>query len=413
MSGSYPLTALGMVNALGSTQTAIKEALFSKEAHTLSRRDDLLYDRPIWVGEVSSPLPVVQDERYNCRNNQILLQAAEQIDEALQNAKERWGPARIGVVLGTSTTGVLSGEQAMLFKKEHGSLPAGFDYFVQEMGTTSQYLAAHFGLKGPCYTISTACSSSARVFASGRNLLASGMCDALIIGGADALSQITTCGFAALGAISAHLCQPMSASREGINIGEGAALFLMERDTSHQGVKLLGVGDASDAYHISAPEPEGTGAIASMQAALEDAGLSAHELDYINMHGTGTRLNDAMESKAIASLFGEKVPCSATKPLVGHMLGAAGATEAGFCWLLAQEWRRQKTQGHPQSPLIPHIWDHQPDPALAPIRLVQPGETISTAQPTFTALSNSFAFGGSNCTVIVGVEEEAKAEAQR
>jgi 3-oxoacyl-[acyl-carrier-protein] synthase-1 len=238
--------------------------------------------------------------------------------------------------------------------------------------------------------VSTACSSSAKVFASARSLIFAGVCDAVLIGGVDSLCAMTLCGFSSLEAVDPNITNPMRANRAGINIGEAAVLFMLSK--GGQGVQLLGVGESSDAHHMSAPEPDGVGAEAAMRAALADAGLRPEDIDYVNLHGTGTIHNDSMESKAVARVFGLNTPCSSTKALVGHTLGAAGAIEAAFCWIALN------TQGD-EVPLPPHIWDGCRDPELPEIRLVESGEF----GPIRFTLSNSFAFGGSNCSVILGI----------
>jgi len=250
-------------------------------------------------------------------------------------------------------------------------------------------------LFGPALTISTACSSSAKVFASGRRLIETGQCDAVIVGGVDTLCKLTLNGFSALSAVSDEQCMPFSKNRNGINIGEGAALFLMTAKPS--GVKLCGVGEASDAYHISAPHPEGVGASAAMQAAIQQANISPDDIDYVNLHGTATAQNDTMESIAVLNVLGEKVPVSSTKGRIGHTLGASGAIEVGFCYLTLS--------GLNENGLLPlHAWDGQPDENSQQLHFVQQGDFLDKSKRRHYCLSNSFAFGGSNVTVVIGRE---------
>nr|MBP9678449.1 beta-ketoacyl-ACP synthase [Aeromonas sp.] len=237
----------------------------------------------------------------------------------------------------------------------------------------------------PAYTLSTACSSSARAFISGQRMLAAGLVDAVLVGGADSLCGLTLNGFDSLESLSGTLCQPFDNGRQGINIGEGAALFLLSRQPAP--LALLGVGESSDAWHISAPHPDGVGAEAAMGMALAQAGLTPEQVGYINLHGTATRLNDAMESQAVYRLFGDRVPCSSTKPLTGHVLGAAGAIEAALACLLLER----------ALPLPPQRV-MTGDPALAPIRLVSGTTPLATPR----ILSNSFAFGGNNVSLLFG-----------
>jgi 3-oxoacyl-[acyl-carrier-protein] synthase-1 len=249
------------------------------------------------------------------------------------------------------------------------------------------------GAKGPCYAISTACSTGAKALVAARGLLELAICDAVIAGATDSLSRLTANGFHALQAVAREATNPMSANRAGLTLGEASALFLVTREPG--GIQLLGAGESSDAHHISAPDPEGRGAEASMREALTDAGLSPHEVAYINLHGTGTPHNDAMESAAIDRVFGKHIPCSSTKPLTGHTLGAAGALEAGICWGLLHR------HGERGLALPPHHWDGVRDEALPEIALAKVGDFV-TAGRAPVILSNSFGFGGSNCSLILG-----------
>lgn len=385
------LHALGIVNALGANAAEVRTGLYAGCIAGMQARVDLIPDRSVRVGAVTAELPPVEPElqAYASRNNQLLRAAIEQIRLQLQAALDKYGAARIGIVLGTGTSGIAEGEQAFAGYLQDRAFPAGFDYRQQEISSPSEYLRRALGIRGPAWTVSTACTSSAKALASARRLLASGLCDAVITGGVDSLCRLTLNGFAALASVSQGLCNPFSRNRDGINIGEGAAVFLMSREPGP--VCLLGIGESSDAYHISAPDPEGRGAEFAMRQALADAGATAAALDYLNLHGTATKQNDLVESHAVARVLGDHVACSSTKPLVGHMLGAAGATEIAFCWLLLN--------ASSPTPLPPHIWDGQTDPALAPLNLCgQSGENHRCRM----AASNSFAFGGNNICVILG-----------
>jgi 3-oxoacyl-[acyl-carrier-protein] synthase-1 len=321
-----------------------------------------------------------------------MLSALQQIAEEVAAAARHYGAHRIAVVLGTSTSGVAESETAYAEYKERGAWPARFSYGQHEAGGLPEFAAHWLGLGGPAYAITTACSSSAKVFASARRLIAAGVCDAAVIGGADSLCRLTLNGFDSLEALSPGLCNPFSANRDGINIGEGAAAFLMTAESAP--VALLGVGETSDAYHISAPDPEGRGAMAAMRMALDDARLEPGDVGYLNLHGTATPLNDAMESRAVAAVFPDGMPCSSTKALTGHMLGAAGGCEAAFLWLAL----------HPDygnGRLPPHLWDGAVDPDLPQLDLVAAGHALDPAGP-MAMLSSSFAFGGSNAVLALG-----------
>jgi 3-oxoacyl-[acyl-carrier-protein] synthase-1 len=326
---------------------------------------------------------------FDCRNNRLLATAVEQIGSAVETLKSEYGPERIAVLIGTSTSGIAAGEAAASAYATTGEMPASYHYRQQEIGTAAEFLARYLAVDGPRYTISTACSSSAKALASGERLLAADACDAVVVGGCDSLCELTTNGFDALESMSAEICNPFSVNRNGINIGEGAALFLMTR--TEAAIRLAGVGESSDAYHMSAPEPSGKGAELAIRAALSNARVVPADIGYINLHGTATIKNDAMESCVVERIFGSATPCSSTKSQIGHTLGAAGAEEIGLCWLLLDDENIQQR-------LPRHLWDQEPDTGLAEIGLT--GEDVRWERDMF--MSNSFAFGGSNVSVIIG-----------
>ncbi|MCB5188045.1 beta-ketoacyl-[acyl-carrier-protein] synthase family protein [Methylobacillus caricis] len=389
MSQRHYLSALGIINALGCGQQEVAQGLFQGDTSGMVLEEGWLTNTVARVGRACGELPPIPAHlsAFAGRNNQLLLAAALQIQQDIANAKKRYGPARIGIVLGSSTSGMAEGEAAVSQQQVHGQLPAGYQYLQQELGTPALFLNRYLELNGPAYTVSTACTSSAKAFQSARNLLRHNICDAVLVGGVDTLCKLTINGFTSLESTSAEVCQPMSLNRQGINIGEGAALFLLAKEPAP--IELLGIGESSDAYHMSAPEPEGKGAEASMRAALLDAGLVPEAIGYLNLHATATRKNDEMESHAVARVFPAGVPCSGTKPLTGHTLGAAGATELAFCWLALQ-----------QRQLPPHIWDGIVDSNLSPLMLATQAQSFSGSSRR--CMSNSFAFGGSNASLIIG-----------
>jgi 3-oxoacyl-[acyl-carrier-protein] synthase-1 len=325
------------------------------------------------------------------RNNQLALAALAQIRPAIDAAIARYGAERVGVVVGTSTSGVSATEAAIAARLATGALPDDFHYGQQEMGSPAELLSRELGIGGPAYVHSSACSSSAKALASAARLIRMGLCDAVVTGGVDTLCGFTVAGFSALESVSATPCNPLSAGRKGINLGEGAALFLMSREPA--AVALCGWGESSDGHHMSAPDPAGGGARIAMTEALRRAGVKPEQVDYINLHGTATIQNDAMESRAVADLFGSVPAVSSTKPFTGHTLGAAGAVEAAFCWLAMQD-------DNPEGVLPPHLWDGEQDPALPVLNVARPGARLG--RPIRYALSNSFAFGGSNAALLFG-----------
>lgn len=391
----YSLTALGMVNALGTSLPEIAARLFHGTPDRLTPQRLRTTGAVVPVGQVREPLPALPEHlrQYQCRNHALAYCAYQQIADAVAALRQRVGPERIGVVIGSSTSGIDASEAAFFHWRAEGKLPEDYCYQAQhEMGSVAEFLARLAEVTGPAYTLSTACSSSAKVFASAQALLDLGCCDAVIVGGVDTLCHLTLNGFEALVSLSRAVSNPSSRNRDGLNIGEGAALFLLSREPGP--IQLLGVGESSDAHHISAPDPAGTGAEAAIRMALAEAGLAPGDIHYVNLHGTGTPQNDAMEAGAIQRLFGA-VPASSTKPLVGHCLGASGAIEAGFCWLALQAATPARVA------LPPHHWDGVVDERMPELNLVRPGTELERTGPVHF-LSNSFAFGGSNCAVILG-----------
>ena len=393
------LNALGLICALGHDKQAVADALFAGDASSMQAQEGWVSGRSLTVGAVSAELPSMPAglEQAQSRNNQLLLAAAQQIEAPIRAAIARYGAGRVGVVMGSSTSGIDEASQGIASFLHDGALPAHYRYAEQEMVAPARFLSDWLGLSGPVYCISTACTSSARALLSAQRLLQQGFCDAVICGGVDSLCRLTLNGFTALEAVAAERCNPFSANRNGINIGEGAALFLMTREPMSREpaeIALLGGGASSDAHHISAPQPQGLGAQQAMRKALAAAGVQASDIDYLNLHGTATRHNDAMESLAVQALFPAGVPCSSSKPLTGHTLGAAGALEAAFCWLSLSDY-------NPANLLPPHLWDGQAEPELPTLQLLQAGTAMARRQGR-RLMSNSFAFGGSNISLIFG-----------
>lgn len=390
-SGPCGVPAMGIAAPVGIGKVAATRGLFAGSRCGLVAHTGLIPERQVYVGAVEGNLPSVPPQCAT-RNSQLMFAALAEIRDDIEKAARRYGRERIAVILGTSTSGVAEGEVAFALHHAGHGWPAGFHYRQQELGALAAFVAETLDILGPAYTIATACSSSAKVFATARRLIAAGLCDAAVVGGADSLCGTTLNGFGVLEALSRGYCNPFSQNRDGINIGEAAAAFLLTRDQAV--VNLLGIGETSDAHHMSAPDPTGSGALASMTAALDDAGLGPSDIGYVNLHGTGTLLNDSMEGIAVASLFGGMVPCSSTKGITGHTLGAAGACEAAFLWLAL----------HPEfatGALPPHVWDGVPDPSIPAIRLADLNAEVPRTGRV-AMMSNSFAFGGSNVSLILG-----------
>jgi 3-oxoacyl-[acyl-carrier-protein] synthase I len=330
---------------------------------------------------------------FNCRNNRLAELALQQdgFFEAVQAAAARWGRRRVGVFIGTSTAGIMQTELAYRARDAvSGALPPSFEYGTTHNSfSVADYLRQRCRLEGPAAAVSAACASSAKVFGSARRLIEAGLIDAALVGGTDSLCLTTLYGFHSLQLSSPTPCRPFDAARDGISIGEAAAFALLERvpeNLDADAVLLYGVGESSDAYHMSAPHPEGLGAKRAMQAALTAASMQPGDIDYINLHGTGTPSNDRSESQAVTSIFGPTTPCSSTKGATGHTLGAAGALEAVICALVIQ---------HGFMPGGVHT--ARIDPTLT-AHYIKENRRAAVKR----VLSNSFGFGGTNCSLIFG-----------
>lgn len=387
------LSKPGMICSLGSSAEDVTKNLLLPHENYFSYTDRFSPGTVLPLGMVTDALPDLGhlDSVWRSRNNQLLLAAFEQIREHFMMLVQKTAKHRIGIIIGSSTSGILEGEEAMQALQRSGELPQDYHYGQQEIGAPAQFLAAYLDLHGPAQTISTACSSGAKALASARRLIEIGVCDVVLCGGVDSLCRLTVNGFIALDSVSDSPCTPFKAQRKGINIGEGACLFIMGRETGE--IALCGVGETSDAYHISAPDPQANGARRAMLNALRMAKLEPEDIDYINLHGTATLQNDSMESLAVHEVFGLNTKCSSTKALTGHTLGAAGALEAGFCWLTLNQ-----TQDRVLLP--PQAGEGDIDPELAQIALVNKNEIFNA--PLRYALSNSFAFGGNNVALVLG-----------
>jgi len=382
------------VNSLGAGVGAVQRALRESRSG-LERCAFETVDLDTYVGRV----PRLEEVRvrpdldtFDCRNNRLAQVCLEQDDfaGAVAAARKKHGASRIGVFLGTSTSGLLATELAYRRRDARsGALPPDYHYAeTQNAFSLVDFARRWLELEGPACAVSSACSSTAKVFGKAARMIAAGICDAAVVGGADSLCLTTLYGFHSLGLTSSNPCRPWDVDRDGISVGEGAGFALLQRaERSRAGdMLLLGVGESSDAYHMSSPHPEGLGARLAMQRALDSAGLAPKDIDYINMHGTATKSNDASEDKAVFELFGSDTPCSSTKGATGHLLGAAGVTEAIIAMLAMRD-----------GVLPGGINTRNVDPALRSGYLLE-----SMEAPARRVLSNSFGFGGSNCSLVFG-----------
>lgn len=389
------LTHVSLVNALGPGIRATLEAL-QKKRGGLVRCAFHSSELDTWVGQVRGVdeirLPSFLSD-HECRNNRLALLGIEQdgFADAVKSAKERYGRNRIGLFLGTSTSGLEETEWAYRHRDpDSGALPVGYCY----RGTQNTYSLGSFvqkvlNLDGPTVVVSSSCASTAKVFAEASRMIESGLCDAAVVGGADSLCLTTLYGFQSLGLLSKSPCRPFDEDRDGISIGEGSGFALLEKslaDSDPSDIRLVGVGESSDAYHMSSPHPAGLGAVMAMRRALESAGLTDCDIDYVHLHGTATRANDASEDKAVVVIFGKGKPCSSTKGWTGHGLGISGIMNAIVAMLCIQ-----------YNFMPGSLNTSRLDPSL------QSGYLMETREDSVNrVMSNSFGFGGCNCSLIFG-----------
>lgn len=393
MTTALTITAMATANPLGRGLSATWDAL-RNDRHGLRPNDFEDAAVKTWVGRVDGleAEPITGDlADFDCRNNRLAIAGLRQdgFEQAVAAARTRYGPDRIGVLIGTTTSGILETELAYRRRTPSGELlPLSVCYrYTQNLFSVSEFVRRHLHLRGPVASISTACSSSAKVFASASRWLAVGLCDAVVVGGVDSLCFMTLYGFASLGLLSETPCRPCDEDRNGLSIGEAAGFMLLERRGDRDGaLELLGYGESSDAHHMSTPHPEGLGAALAMERALDRAEMNPIDIDYINLHGTGTPANDLAEDRAVWTTFGGRTPCSSTKGRTGHTLGAAGITEAILSALCLR---------HDFIPGTVHM--NRLDPQLQ-------GRVIlhSESRPLRAVISNSFGFGGNNCSLIFG-----------
>ena len=392
-----PITHATLTTALGAGLQVHREAVAAgRSGLRPCRFEDV--ELPGWIGVVDAldrpgeaALPPAL-ARHDCRNNRLAWLGLHQdgFAEAVAAARARWGAGRVAVLLGTSTSGILQTEHAYRRRGPDGALPADFRYAeTHNTFSLAGFVREALGLDGPAWVVSTACSSSAKVFADAARLIEAGWVDAAVVGGVDSLCLTTLYGFHALELFSPEICRPWDAGRRGLSLGEAAAFALLEREARPGQApvgRLLGTGESNDGHHMSTPHPEGRGAIAAMRQALAAAGLAPEDIDHINLHGTATPNNDASEDRAVFAVFGDRVPASSTKGATGHTLGAAGGVEAVLCLLALQDG------------LMPGGLNlRERDPALRIGYLAE-----NRAAPLRRVLSNSFGFGGSNASLILG-----------
>lgn len=388
------LTASTLTTALGRGKQSQLDSLLSGESGLRACDFPDATDLAAWIGTVAGLEQTRLSEAlqpFDCRNNRLaaLGLAQDDFEQSIKAAIQRYGADRIGVFIGTSTSGIQEAELAYKNVDEDGELPDFRYMFTHNNFSLAHYVQQHCQLTGPACSISTACSSSAKVFAQAQRYIQAGFCDAALVGGVDSLCLTTLYGFNALQLIAPQPCRPFDVERNGISIGEAAGFALLESQRPQKpSPVLLGYGESSDAFHISRPHPEGRGAQQAMQQALQKAGLVAADIDYVHLHGTGTMANDATEDLAIEQVFGQQTACSSSKAWTGHTLGAAGIVGALFTALALE---------HQFAPASLNM--QQRDPQLRSNLLAQ-----TQQQAMRYAMTNAFGFGGTNCSLLLGFQ---------
>ncbi|MEX1153999.1 beta-ketoacyl-ACP synthase [Parvibaculum sp.] len=384
------IAASSAANALGADWDSVADALFAGDPAGLDQTEAIADGRTPPVGRLRfdpGALPAAFAD-WDSRNNRLVHHCLTPLLPVIAEAVSTFGAPRVGVVIGTSTSGMESWETALVRRLTTDTWPNDFQFPRHELGDPAAFVGAVTGAAGPCYGVSTACTSGAKAIVAAARLIQADLCDVVVTGGVDTLCGLTLNGFSVLDSISAVRCNPFSTNRDGINIGDGGALFVLARTPSD--IRIAGWGESSDAHHLSAPDPEGRGAAFAIEQALAHAGIAVSDIAYLNLHGTATRLNDAMEAAVTHRLFGPDLPCSSTKALTGHMLGAAGSCEAAFISMALS--RREA---------LPHLWDGEADPTLPVLHLTdRVGERVDGRY----MMSCSYAFGGNNLALILARE---------
>lgn len=328
---------------------------------------------------------------YNNRVNKLSHIACQQIEDAVQYAIKKYGKSRIGVILGTTDNGSEETNAYLSDKASH----TDYTLQMQSLNLCSDYVKQFFGVTGISFTVSTACTSSANAIIQAAHLIQTNICDAVIAGGTDIVTDTVLLGFSSLDAVDMQQTKPFSKSRNGINLGEGASLFLLTKDAivaTDTPIILKGFYSNSDGFHMTSPNVEAIASVICLETALENAGMNIADIDYINLHGTGTQLNDIMESNTLSKINAQNIPCSSNKPAFGHTLGASASMELAVCYAALTAKTKE--------PILPiHIYDNDYDPDLKKISLVTTKQSTSRLH---NCMNVSFAFGGNNTCLIIG-----------
>ena len=365
---------------LGNDIDSIYKNAINGNNNCFKSLDGYIKEGAIRVGLIDEKLPEIEDKNFNLRCNKVLLKNIELMQNKIDKLLNDYPKDKIGVIVATTNSGVEEFETSE--NQNH-----------YELGNPAYFLKVNLGLKGFCTTVSTACSSGIKAFSLARDLINDGVCDAVIIACIDTLAKVPIYGFHSLEVLSNKPSIPFSKNRAGMNMGEASAIFIIEKDAK-TGIDIMGIGESSDIYHSTTPDPEAVEVIKAMNIALEDANIKPEDIDYINAHGTGTAANDLMEANAINKIFKDKTPVSSTKSMTGHCLGAAAGIETALCCKLLEKFDGR---------LLPHIYDNEYDPSLPQIKLAKKGEQYNKCK---ICMCNSFGFGGTNAILILGSKNE-------
>ncbi len=378
------INAYSAISSIGDDISTMFKNAINEDSEFLTLDDSIVKGSSFYFGKIKTELPRIQDFKYNLRCNRILLHCYNQIKDKIDNAIKKYGKTRVGVVIGTTNSGV-----------DEYALSGDIDH--SQIGNPAGFLHKYLALEGYFSGVSTACTSGIKAFSTAQKLLENNICDAVIAGAVDALCKMPVFGFHSLEVLSDKPCLPFSKNRNGINIGEGGALFLVEKEASlDSSISILAIGESSDAYHCATPDPEGVQAAKAMEEALHRSGLKSTDINYINLHGTATITNDLMEANAVYKIFKNNVPVSSTKSQTGHCLGAAAAIEAALCCAMLDNRINKENK------LLPHKFDGVYDDSLPVLSLVKYGQTADNIK---YVMNNAFGFGGSNAVMILGKAE--------
>ncbi len=382
----------GICCAAGNSLNELLDHVFSGNQDGIKKTAVLNDEFTVAHLDCSDYEPV--DIFYDTKITRIENTAIKQLEKEVLYVRDHFSSDRIAVCVGSCDNGSELSNQAHRSYFKNGKFPSEYELTQQGGAGSAAFIKEKYNISGPAFGFATACASSAQAIINGAQLIKSGLADAVIAGGVDLASATPLEGFSSLESLAENITNPFSKNRNGITLGDAAAFFILSKEpfpaiNSDEQLKLLGYGETSDAYHITSPDPDGKGAIKAMEKALQSAHLKASQIDYINLHGTGTKANDSAESKAVTTVFGNQVPVSSTKPITGHTLGAAGALELAICYGAIQEQK-----------LPVHVWDEEYDTTLPALDFVK--QDFIVEKPVLKCLSNSFAFGGSNASLIIG-----------